>query len=208
MNRCRRLLLLVVGLVLGGMGFMLWSKKTQPLLRLQIVKQSIEQGKPVVFFRLDGDANLRILIHGVEKVTGAALDGRYDSPVSSKDIWGPGLLQAWADVAGQDNFWAPSQLSHWAFAGQDFGVLALTNVPIWKLRVTATMSVPSRLGAFKAMPTMWSFCRSKGRPFLQIAKTTWNMGLSGYTGIFETNVIESDLITNSVPPESSSSAIH
>src|SRR5579859_7273898 len=190
MNRCRRLLLLVVGLVLGGMGFMLWSKKTQPLLRLQIVKQSIEQGKPVVFFRLDGDSNLRILIHGVEKVTGAALDGRYDSPVSSKDIW------------------APCQLSHWAFAGQDFGVLALTNVPIWKLRVTSTMSVPSRLGAFKAMPTMWSFCRSKGRPFLQIAKTTWNMGLSGYTGIFETNVIESDLITNSVPPESSSSAIH
>jgi len=73
-------------------------------------------------------------------------------------------------------------------------VLAPTNVPIWKLRVTATMSVPSRLGALEAMPRMWSFCRSNGRTLSQIARIAWHMGSSGYTGIFDTNGIESDFI--------------
>jgi hypothetical protein len=176
---------------------MFWPKKSGPHLRLKIVRRAIEQGKPVVFFRLDGDANLRILIHGVEKVAGAAVEGRYDSPVVSKDVWGP-LKQEWGDVVGQDNFWAPSQSLHCAFASQDFGVLALTDVPIWKLRVTATMSVPNRLGAFKAVPTMWRVCRSNGRTLPQIAKVAWGMWSSGYSGIFETNVFESDPVTNAV----------
>ena len=137
----------------------------------------------------------------MEKVTGAALDGRYDSPVSSKDVWALVQLQEWGEADGPDNFWAPSQLRHWASAGRDFGVLALTNVPIWKLRVTATMSVPSRLGAFEAMPRMFSFCRSNGRTLSEITRIAWHMACSGYTGSFETNVIESDFITNTVPPD-------
>ena len=197
MNR-RHMMLAVVGLALVcGLVFFAWSKKADQRLRLKIVRTAIEQGKPVVFFRVEGNTNQRIQIHAVEKVTRTVLEGRYDSPVVSKDVWAPGQLQEWADFVGQDNFWAPSQLQHWAFLGHDFGILALTNVPIWKLRVTATRSVPSLLGAFKAMPGMWSFCRSKGRPFSQIARIGWNMGFSGYTGIFETNVYESDPITNS-----------
>lgn len=192
-------LVVVIGLALaGGVVLVLWSKKSDQPVHLKIVRMGTEQGKPVVFFRVEGDANLRILIHAVEKVTRAGLDGRYDLPVISKDVWAPGQLQEWGEVAGQDDFWAPSQTPHWAFAGQDFGVLAPTNVPIWKLRVTATKSVPSRLGAFKAMPRMWSFCTSKGRPLSQIAKITWKMGFSGYTGIFETNVFESEPITNAL----------
>ncbi len=202
MNRRRALLLSVIGLgLLGGVVFLCWPKKSDKQLRLKIVRTGIEQGKPVVFFRLEGDANLRIQIHAVEKVTRAALDGRYDLPVISRDAWALGQLQEWGEAAGQDDFWAPSQMQHWAFAGQNFGVLALTDGPIWKLRVIATESVPSRLGAFKAMRRMWGFCWSKGRPFSQIARITWDMGFSGYTGIFETNVIESDPITNSVTPE-------
>jgi hypothetical protein len=202
MNRRRTLLLVTVGLALVcGLAFLFWPEQPhQPMVALKIVRRAVEQGKPVVFFRLDGDANLEVLIHGVEKVTGTALDGRYDSPVLSKDVWRAAKLE-WGEVIGQDNFWAPSQSSHWAFARRNFGVLALTNVPIWKLRVTATMSVPSRLGAFEAMPRMFSFCRSNGRTLSEITRIACHMALSGYTGIFETNVIESDPITNTTAPE-------
>jgi hypothetical protein len=199
MNTRRTILLIIVGFMLAcGLALLFGPKNSkQPQVRLRIVRRLTEQGRPVVFFRLDGDANLRILIHGVEKVGGDSLEGRYDSPVGSKDVWGP-LMQEFGS-AGQDNFWAPShQLSQWPMVGRNFGVRALTDVPIWKLRVTATMSVPSHLGALEAMPTMWSFCRSHGRTLSQIAGIAWHMGYSGYTGIFETNVIESDFITNGV----------
>jgi len=58
MNRRRTLLPAILGLLLAcGVVFLFWPKKSdQPVLRLKIVGQALEQGKPVVFFRLDGDA--------------------------------------------------------------------------------------------------------------------------------------------------------
>jgi hypothetical protein len=91
-------------------------------IRLKITRQAIEQGKPVVFFQLEGAGNSAIF--NVSRI-GATLHDYGFVPIGP-DYSGPA-----------PNFWAPSEGDN-PLASQSqtkFGVLTPTNSRVWKLRV-------------------------------------------------------------------------
>jgi hypothetical protein len=113
MKRPRTLLFAVAGLVLACgvvVGILFWPKKSEQPFRLSIVRTGIEQGKPVVFFRVEGDEGRRILIVNVQ-----------------------GLIEDTVQTPFSPGFWS---MSGYAGIGNpnkgrdEFGVLAPTNCPV------------------------------------------------------------------------------
>jgi hypothetical protein len=148
---------------------------------LKIVRQAKEQGKSVVFFRVEGGNNRqRIQIKNVVRDAVGTTDGAFDvSP-------------------GQTNgFWAPSHV--WPIddpgkGRKEFGVLVPTKAPVWKLRVGLWVDTPISIQRLKNNITTWALLRSAGRPFFRAIRETW---VAFY--VADEPVIESELMTNSVP---------
>jgi hypothetical protein len=166
-------------IVAGGLAFVLWPKNAhRPLFRLAIVRRAEEQGKPVVFFRIVAADRRRFQITGVQRVYA----DRKDDPSQFPE--------------GTYGFWAPSQA--WPIgdprkAQKEFGVLAPTNAPVWRLRVTLWMESPSAADRLNSMRILYRMLRKRSIPIYNAAKTSWE----GFYSI-GSEAVESDFITNSV----------
>jgi hypothetical protein len=184
----RRLVIIpVLGLAVG-LAWLIWPRHTNdPLLRLKIVRQTVENGKPVVLFRVEVGESRRITICGAERVTGDRVEG----PLDFSEMRSTGLPKP---VAG---FWAASQSSPMydpRKGWREFGVVAPMNAPVWKLRVRVVKG-PSRSERFKQMVGIWRITRRDGGSLYEATMESW---YSFYE--ISSDVIESDLITNTVPP--------
>jgi hypothetical protein len=206
---------LAVLVLAAGLGWFLWPRDTSiPHFRIKITRQTVEQGKPVVWFCVQGGGGIQFQLVDVERIAGELNEGpfegarlSYDSPFSS----GPkfGLLPPKVTLGTQkENFWAPSQV--WPLLDrkrgrQPFGLLSPTNAPIWKIRVTVAVerqSLGHRLKNLKDIPVYWKDLRRGAwrqekssvlaatlkAPFLALGRPE---GLHRY-------VVESDFITNTV----------
>src|SRR6266436_82632 len=104
MNQRRTFLPVVALLALTGVTlFFLWPRETR--LRLRIVRRDEENGKPVVFFRVEGSGQRRIIITEVHQIVG--------------ETW---QIPSWASQR--------SPLSDPMKAGKKFGVLAPRNTSV------------------------------------------------------------------------------
>ena len=68
MPKTRRTLLLAIGtlVLVATLVFLLWPRAPTPY-RLKLVRQGVDQGKPVAYFRIEGGERRRIAINSVPK---------------------------------------------------------------------------------------------------------------------------------------------
>ena len=150
-------------------------------VHLKILKQGIEQGQAVAFFRVETVRRFQLTM--VERVVG----DRRDNPYQFTNY-------------GAAEFWAPDQ--QWPLGGDQiartgFGVRAPTN-QAWRLRVQLMLDSGKFVDRLRQMPEVYRIERSKGTPFLKRWKNT--LQVWGNTRL---EWIESELITNSVAPVTS-----
>jgi hypothetical protein len=98
-----------------------------------------------------------------------------------------------------DRFIPDAATEHWASPlldspGSEFGVLAPTNFSIWKLRVGIALELRRPIDRLLAMPYSWRILRVNGEPCLRAAWEAW-----GAFDFGESQIIESDAITNAIP---------
>lgn len=179
MNRRRISVVASLVVVVTGFWFFLWVLSPgEPEFRLKVVRQAIEQGKPVIFFKVVGGGPERIQLTDVERVAAGITNGPFDEfSKPAKDFWAPS--QTWP--MGNPNV-----------ARKEFGIVAPTNTPVWKLLTMIYAEAPAT-ERFKAMPRLWRHLRKAGSSFPKATRDTWNAFYGG-----SRHLIESDLITNSV----------
>jgi hypothetical protein len=188
----------LVVVVAAGWFFLLRHSKG-PLLRLKIVRQTVENGRQVVFFRVDVAGSRRITICDVERVIPIEKDG----PAEPSD-WALEILrkegspfQPGDQSKPAKDFWASMhQWPMWdpAKGCKEFGVLAPKTAAVWKLQVTAKMETPGLINRLRWMWGQRNILWQSGKPIPKIISETW---LSFHD--VEERMVESDLITNSVP---------
>ena len=109
MKRPTILTTVFVGVVLLAVVFyFLWpTLNGGPLLRLKIVGRAVENGREVVFFRLEGEGQRRVIITDVHQISG---------------------------VTWQAPLWASQgpPLNDVSKGRKQFGVLAPKNISVWK----------------------------------------------------------------------------
>jgi len=167
-------------LLFVGIGFLaLPHSSNDPLLRLKIVRQTVDQGKPVVFFRVERPGRKRIRIKQVDKIIGDRMEG-FDPRTSTKDFFAP------SQESPVDN---PMK------SRKDLGVLAPTNASVWKLRVLVQKEEPNPLKRVPTMVRVWKFRHRYNLhgSVLDYWTGFWNGFTAG-----PSQWIESDFITNSV----------
>jgi hypothetical protein len=126
MNHRRAIVLVIVSLALVCV-LVLLAGSHKPLAKLKIVRFGVEQGKSVVYFRVEADTNTWLhLTPQIQKLE--------ESGVEELRVMGTnGLLGVAPD------FLAPSQVPDWfadaAESRKEFGILAPTNSAVWRLRV-------------------------------------------------------------------------
>ncbi len=132
-------------------------------------------------FRVVGAYNRHIRISHIEKVIGNKRTEAID----------------------MTRFYAPSKtwpLGHPKKARQEFAIIAPTNASTWKLRIRVWCEDPHNPGPFqrfKDLPTMWRAARNAVSP---VSTACWYAWSSFYGKASQ--VLESDLITNSTPNRS------
>jgi hypothetical protein len=181
MNRRRTVLLSVVSLgLVGGVVFLCWPKKSDRTLRLKIVRRTLEQAQPVVFFRLEGAEGRRLQVVWIAKFIGEWPARSLEQPETST------------------NFWAPSQqalpVMNLISERKEFGVVVPATAGIWRMQLMVLLEHPT-WRRLRQMPNAWRYFSRNGTSFLKAAGTAWN----GFYQDSGKNVF-SDPITNSVPP--------
>jgi hypothetical protein len=181
----RTLLLVIVGLVLlVGLVFIIClNDQNQPLPRLNVTRHEVEQGKEVFFFKVTGAGVRRIHITRVERVTKYSVDGPLESPPLDKR---------------PKNFWSAESLplrpiGDPAEGRREFGVLAPTGVPIWKLRVSVEMEAENLTYRIKSRVKLWRMEFKTGKSFWAATHHAWTSFLYG-----DSATVESDVMTNGV----------
>ena len=161
---------LAVLVLAAGLGWYFWPRHNNgPLLRLKVIRQSVEQGKPVVFFEVEAIGGRRRQICNLER----------------EDYWGETIKT----LPIQD-VWKPLGLGD-PFRGQkQFGVLEPTKAGAWKLRVT----VATETERVHGIKTLWRLLRMRGTSLFAATKQSLEAFYPN-----RSEVIESDFITNSVP---------
>jgi hypothetical protein len=191
MNRRRLYLVVAVSLALvAGMVLLFPSKKsTQPLLQIKIVRRAIEGGKAVMFYRVEVSGHRRIQICNVltveepnDRTSRALLEGKQ-----------------WISSTYPENF----PIGNPSECRREFGVLAPSKAPSWRLRLTVNVENGSLRKRLYYMPAMWRSLRRNGS---SITEATWE--LRNAFGTFDSYVVESDPITNNFTPKASSQASH
>jgi hypothetical protein len=175
-----RMLLLVIAFLVLSVGVMFWLRSrgtNQHLLRLRIVRRTEDQGKPVVFFRVEGANNRRLVIDDVIKVSGNTTE----EPFFHDTL---GVLQP------AHEFWGPSQtlpIGDSNESRKEFAVLAPTTAPVWTLKVRVTMFERSHSRSFMLLARQW---RTPPKYLFKEALDLWDtFYLAG------TEYLESDTIT-------------
>ena len=187
MKRRTKIILIFGILVLAGATAFVLRPVDQNPPRLHIVRQGIEEGRQVVYFRVEGNCR-RIQILDIERVIGDKLELSY--------------LAFDAEIAGTpvptERFWAPSMglpvyLSE--IVRKEFGINSPTNAPVWKLQILVAMAAPYDAERFEMMRASWITRRQMGCSFL-------NATLDALTDFYGRShqIITSDPITNTIPP--------
>ena len=84
---------------MAGLTWFLWPRHpNDPILHLRIIRQTLENGRPVVFFQAEGRDRRRFSLGEVARVIGH----RTEVPLDSDYIWKPGgslqqgILRPWS----------------------------------------------------------------------------------------------------------------
>lgn len=158
-------------IVLGVLGLLAWPRASDaPLLQLKLVRQTVEQGKPVAYFKVLVGDRRRIQITGAEKIIGDTVDECW---AEQQRLFGPNA-----------GFWAPSQVCPTgdpAKGKTEFGVVVPTNAAVWNLRVSVIMETPNQVERIRRMPEAWrsittSFHVSKPRAAWVVWNAFYNIG--------------------------------
>jgi len=208
MNRPKIFLVLGLLVLMGGFLFLLWPHKTtKPLLRLKIVRQTKENGRPVVFFRVQATDHRRIVLDRIERVIGERAEVlATESFFSDGHTFYVGIERI-PLVRGQPSitshglllfpgFWPPSTpnpVGDLKQGRKTFGVLGPTNARVWKLRVQACVEMAT-LQRFNQIRMGWMDNWRKGKPCFKAAWEAWNT----FYGI-RFQEVDSDFITNTLP---------
>jgi hypothetical protein len=192
-------------LLLVAIGFLVWPHSTNAaLLRLKIVRQTVEEGKPVVFFRVEVAHSRRIQIRDVERVTPNKTDSPYEElgitysrPTPTPEL----AFGAFSNTASlglmkpSKAFWAPSQASPLldpSKGRREFGVLVPTKAAVWRLRVKVEIEDRRSWVRFKRSLVVWRWLRNRGISAYDATGMCWRA-----LQLMEPQVVESELITNS-----------
>lgn len=154
-----------------------------PVFHLLTVRQTNENGRTVVFFKVTGASTRRIQLTGAVRVFGDREES-LDNNTAGKEFLAPS--QVWP-------------LGNVFIARKPFGVLAPTNVPSWKLKVHVYMEDPNPLHRLAMMPATWKWGRRLGKSMVGSASFAWNAFLAGGY-----QWVESDWMTNGIPDLSTS----
>ena len=172
--------LTVLGLA-AGLGWFLWPRQTNdPRLHLKVVRQTVEQGKPVAFFRVEGGTNRRIAL---SRVSRTIVENNSSCTLSTAHE-----LDEFAGLLPPGPIHVPS------LARKGFGVFVPTNAAIWQLSVTVEKEDLSPSDRFSKMPAVWKSMRKQGCSLYEATKGSWESVFS--TGL---EFVESEPITNSTP---------
>jgi hypothetical protein len=170
-------LTVVVGAVVCGLIALIRTKG--PLAQLRIVRFAIEQGKPVVFFQVEGAKGRRLAIFNVVKIEG---DGTLVQKPSGS-------------FAPASDFWAPNQTSPLGISDKgrsEFGVIA-PSIAVWKLRVTLDVEDQNSFRKLFRLSGLWEVIgRAPLRTLRDLAASIWHENYS------HPEFVESELITNAV----------
>ena len=187
MNRRRTLLLVIVGSALVC-GMVLLSGSRKPLAKLKIVRFAVEQGKSVVYFRVEAGTNRLLALNPFIKTL-------EEGGVEELLVMGTnGVFAKSAD------FFAPSQSSApWDnefTSREEFAIVSPTNSPVWRLRIQVNIEDPYSI---RRLAELLKMCMKIQLPpirsFPTAAAVLWR-----HTSV-HAEMLESDPITNSVPPE-------
>jgi len=179
MNRRRAFFIVgLLALVAVAVLLLRLHEPSPPSFRLKIVRQTVENGKPVVVFRVEGGEGRRIMLGNIERL----FDDRIDRALKPSDFWAQ---------SQQSPIWDPEQ------ARKEFGVPPPKDHQGWKLRVTVCMAQHRTLRWLTTLPTRWREIRKLGVPPLNAIRSAWS-----WTPYANYQTIESDVVTNSVaePP--------
>jgi hypothetical protein len=151
-----------------------------PILRLKVMSQTVDQGKPVVFFRVEGGTNRRIALSRVSRVI-----------VEKSNSWTLSTAHELDEFAG---LLPPGPIDVPNLARKGFGVFVPTNAGIWQLSVTVEKEDLSPSDRFGKMPAAWKSMRKQGCSLYEATKGSWESFFA--TGL---EFVESEPITNSTP---------
>lgn len=165
-----------------GLGWFIWPRHSDSPLCLKIVGQTMENGRPIAFFRLEGAENRKIHIGKIERISGEHVEPFDPRGRPGQKFWAPSSPVPMGDPTN------PNQ------ARTKFGVIAPGNAPVWKLRVKVLMEPANEVGLFKQRLGLWKLLRRRGDPFFRALHNTWTIPIYS-----DTKMIESDLITNAFP---------
>jgi hypothetical protein len=179
--------LLAVACLLGGVVFCLHTP-SRPPVHLKITRQGIEQGKPVVFFRVEEIKHRWLAVGHVCKLVGNRVQ---DMAVKDSD----------GDWIRTPDFWAPSQQSDPPIGcggadKREVGVTAPTNIAVWKLRVEVDIEERYSLRKCREIIRRCASAIKHGRSVTATARGYWNNDI-----YFRPVIVDSDPITNSVIPQ-------
>lgn len=153
--------------VMVTMALWLWLQQAEASLELKIVRQTLENGKPIAYFRVVGCRGRRIQIGEIEQLA-------------------PDRILQWADLLAV--FRDPNTAGR-----RNLRLVAPTDVPVWKLRLTVHIEQSSWVERFKTALDQWRALRGKRYTVARSLKEIWR------TPVFsESRSVQSDWITNSV----------
>lgn len=170
MKPCKQMAVVAAFLLVVGIVCCLWPRTKVDPLRLKIVRQTVEKGRPVVIFQVTGGGNGRVVIISLHQVIGEIwTDPLFSSPR-------PTLFNA---SKGRDEFgvFCPSNTFAWVES-------------TWKLEAAVEVEESMRAKAHDIVRTLSA---SPSRSGFATARTLWRSFIAA-----EESGIESDPITNVV----------
>ena len=155
-------------LAVAAVLWVVWPRSAkEPVFRLLVVREAVEQGKAVVFFRVEVPDRRRIQLSGAQRVAGNKTNDWREFPPN-----------------GSNGFWAPSQawpMGDPAKALKPLGILAPTNTSVWKARIYVYKEIPSQTRRIAQMPSLWwGQWRSgmMGKSVGRLTRDVWGMFFS------------------------------
>jgi hypothetical protein len=112
---------------------------------LKIARRSVEQGKPVVYFRLQGTNSGALGISQVTKI------GPFKPQPAMETVGDIGFpaVDFWAPFQVEDPISRPESMQN------EFGVLAPTNSGVWRVQVELVMPDPHSIRRFTSLASEW-----------------------------------------------------
>jgi hypothetical protein len=173
----------IAALVLAlGLFLFLWPRQPDSPLCLKIVGQTMENGGPTAFFRLEGAENRKIHIGKIERISGEQIEPFDPRGRPGQKFWAPSSPVPMGDPTN------PNQ------GRTQFGVIAPGNAPVWKLRVKVFIEPANEIELLNKKLGLWKLLRRRGDPFFRGLQLTWTVPIYS-----DAKVIESDPITNTLP---------